>query len=123
MCRAVKTQRAPCKTKTERKPDDLPEPKAFADRISLDFKILNEDENESREKLLLVVQDAFTKWIQAYACKSRKAEEVKLLIKRFLGPGKQCQHAYSDNAEDFKLFADLEILHATGIHTDQLPVD
>ena len=102
MCKATKTQRAQCRIKTEHKPDDLPAPEAFADRITADHAILN-DEDASREgdKVLLVVQDAHTKWIQSYPAQTKSTEEVVMALKKFLGPQTIAKHAYTDNAGEF----------------------
>ena len=42
----------------------------------------------------LVIQDAFTKWLQSYPSKSKAVEEVILAVKRFLGPDVEAKHAY-----------------------------
>ena len=44
----VKCNRAQCRTKTYREPDALPKPPTFADSITADHKIINENDS-SRE--------------------------------------------------------------------------
>ena len=64
--------------------------------------------------MVLVVQDAFTEWLQSYPCKSKAVQEVILSIKRFLGPNGLAKHAYSDNAIEFiKAKQEMGILHDT----------
>jgi len=93
----------------------LPEPQAFADRITADHKILNEDDaSRSEDRNVLIVQDAFTKWLQAYPVKTKSADDAKSSIKRFLGPQQSAKHAYSDNFKELiKAFKDLQIDHDT----------
>ena len=96
--------------KGEAQPDDLPQPTAFADRISLDHEIINDfdtaDDNVVHiggdDKFALVVQDAFTKWLQSYPCKTKSADEIVLMLKRFLGPQTTAKHAWSDNAKEIE---------------------
>ena len=49
ICNSCKRNRAHCRSKVHGEPDQLPEPKKFADAITADHKILNEDD-ESRKK-------------------------------------------------------------------------
>ena len=81
--------------------------------------IVNEDDGGiiqigGKMKVALVVQDAFTKWLQSYPASSRSTEEVILAMKRFLGPNTRAKHAYSDNAKEFfSAMQRLNILHDT----------
>jgi hypothetical protein len=44
-----------------REPDAMPDPVKFADEITADYKVLNEDnKSRSEDKLALVMQDGFT---------------------------------------------------------------
>ena len=78
ICQANKTQRAPCKNKTHGKPDDLPEPKKFADAMTSDHKVLNADDADRvGDQLAFIVQDRHTQWLQGFPCKSKNAQETK----------------------------------------------
>ena len=76
ICNSTKTQRAHCKQKDHGEPDGLPEPKKFADAITADHKVLNEeDQSRSMDRLALIIQDRFTHWLQGYACKTKNAKD------------------------------------------------
>ena len=50
-----------CNSKRHGEPDELPEPKEFADAITADHKILNEDdESRNADRVALVIMDRFT---------------------------------------------------------------
>ena len=103
ICNNVKTQRARCKSCPEERPDRLPEPKAFADALTADHAIINEDDaSMDGDKVACVVQDQYSHWIQAFASHSESAEETKKAIKRFLGPQTKAQYAYTDNSGELK---------------------
>ena len=70
ICNSCKRNRVHCRSKVHCEPDELPEPKEFADAITGDHKILNEDD-ESRiaDRVALVIMDRFTRWLQSYAAK------------------------------------------------------
>lgn len=115
ICRACKTQRAQCKSCPKTKVDGLPEPKAFADAITADHAILNEDDaSRDKDKVVCVIQDQHTHWLQAFADQGKSAEETKKALRRFLGPQTKAKHAYSDNSKELaKAFKDLDITHDT----------
>ena len=119
VCQATNTSRAQCRIKGEAKLDDLPEPKAFADRITFDHFVLNEDDGEviqigGKTKVGLVIQDAFTKWLASCPSQTKAAEEVALQIQRYLGPTFKAKHTYSDNAKEFvKAMQDMGVVHDT----------
>ena len=72
ICNSCKRNRAHCRSKVHGEPDSLPEPKAFADSITADHKVLNEDdESRSRDRVALVIMDRFTCWLQAFAANTR----------------------------------------------------
>ena len=77
-------------------PDELPEPKEFADAITADHKILNEDdESRNADRVALVIMDRFTRWLQSYAANSKASDEViRDLQPFFRSPGKAtaCLH-------------------------------
>ena len=83
-------------------PDELPEPKEFADAITADHKILNEDdESRNADRVALVIMDRFTRWLQSYAANSKASDEVVRDLQRFLGPQVKPQHVYTDNSKEF----------------------
>jgi len=87
ICQSCKRTRAQCRSKTHGEPDQLPEPKVFADAITADHKILNEDdESRSSDRVALIVMDRATRWLQGYAAATKAADEVKRDLQRFLGP-------------------------------------
>ena len=74
VCRTCKSQRARCANKVTGRPDELPTPKAFADSITLDHAIINEeDSSRLKDQVALIAQDRFSAWLQAYAAKSKSA--------------------------------------------------
>ena len=61
VCQLAKTTRARVTTKAEKAPDDLPEPKQFADAITADHAILNEeDQSRSGDQVVLVVPVSYS---------------------------------------------------------------
>lgn len=110
ICQECKRTRAHCRSKTHGEPDDLPEPKEFADAITVDHKILNE-ENESRsnDRVALIVVDRATRWFQGYAAKTKEASEVIRDLQRFVGPQVKPKHVYHDNSKE--LHKALEVLN------------
>ena len=121
VCKATKTMKAQCRIKGEGQPDDLPQPKKFADRITFDHAILNADDGEGgliqiggKPKVALVIQDDYSKFVASYPASTKCAKEVQLQVERFLGPGVKAQHAYSDNAPEYsKAMQDMGIVHDT----------
>ena len=119
VCQATKTARSRCSIKGDAKPTDLPAPKAFADRISLDHTCLNEDDGTfnqlgESQKFALIIQDAFTKWLEAHPSPTKSASKIVLQVQRFLGPGVKASHAYSDNSKEIiKAMEDMGIVHDT----------
>ena len=99
ICARCKKNRAQCRQKVHAAPDDLPVPKKFADAITCDHKVLNqEDASRDSDRLALVVQDRFTQWLQGYPSKTKTADECEMYLKEFVGPQLEPQHVYSDNA-------------------------
>ena len=99
--------------------DALPEPKAFGDAITLDHKILNgQDESRDHDRVICVITDRFTKWIQAYPANNKSSFETKKALQKFLGPQGDAKHVYSDNSkeiakacDDIGLSADTSVPH------------
>ena len=75
ICRSCKATRAHCRQKTHGKPDDLPIPKKFADSITADHKILNENyASRNHARVALIILDRFTQWTDSYPCKKKSSE-------------------------------------------------
>ena len=49
----------------------------------------------------MVILDRFTRWLQAYAAKTKAAVECVKFFKRFLGPQCKPEHVYTDNSQEF----------------------
>ena len=76
-------------------------PKKFADAITCDHKILNEnDASRSSDRLAMVVFDRFTQWLQGYPSKTKTADECEIYLKEVVGPPCEPQHVYSDNSKE-----------------------
>mgnify|MGYP001402740188 CR=1 FL=1 len=123
-CQATKTPRASCRLKGEAKPDDFKEPEKFADRITLDHQILNKQEDDgelllpwspdSKPKVSLIIQDAYSKFLGSYPSHAKAHKEIIMAVKRFLGPGTPALHAYSDNSNEIiAAMEEMGILHDT----------
>jgi len=103
VCKLCKTDRAHCRTKVKGAPDDVPEPKAFADAITADHKIINADDaSKDNDRAALIVQDRWSSWVQGFACPTKSSEDTVKAIKRFLGPQTKCKYIYTDNSEELK---------------------
>lgn len=90
-------------------------PKKFADALTTDHKILNEnDKSRSSDRLAMVVLDRFTQWLQGYPCKTKTADECLINLKNCVGPQCEPQHVYSDNSKELiKAQKDLKWRHDT----------
>ena len=78
ICNQSKIARAHCRRKRRCNGDDLPRPKRFGDSITADHMILNEDDAlRSEDYTSLVIYDRATRWMQAFPCKTKNAEESK----------------------------------------------
>ena len=81
MCRACKTQRAQCRSRQSiddnTSADNLPTPKKFADALTADHEVINDDESFKEDRMALIIQDRFTHWIQGYSSKTKSAEDTK----------------------------------------------
>ena len=99
----VECTRASCSSNTDPKPDGLPEPTKFGDRVPVDHTIFNE-ENSSRSanRYAIIIQDAYSKWIQVCATKSKYQLEVVRYFQRFMNPHCKPKHVYTDNSKEFK---------------------
>ena len=120
ICNDVKRNRAQCRTKTHGEPDALPKPLKFADSITADHKIINEnDSSRESDRVALIVLDRYSRWLQGYASKQKTASECEKFFKRFVGPQCKPEHVYTDNSKEF--LASLEELN--GPMTLRLPTD
>ena len=54
------------------------------------------------ERHALTVVDRAKKWSHIFPCKDKTMESVRDSLLRFLGPGVNPKHLYSDNAMEFK---------------------
>ena len=62
ICNSCKTNRSHCRSRTHGEPDSLPEPKKFADAVTADHKILDEDdESRQHDRVALIIMDRFTR--------------------------------------------------------------
>ena len=115
ICNSCKRNRSQLRSKIHGKPDDLPEPKKFADAVTADHKILNDDDkSREHDRVALIVMDRFTRWLQGYAANSKASDEVVRDMQRFLGPQVKPQHVYTDNSKEFiKAFDELNWPHDT----------
>jgi len=83
--------------------DKLPEPKAFADALTADHKILNDDDaSRTMDKTALIILDRFTQWLQSFPCKTKNTEETIEAFQKFLGPNAVAKHVYTDNSKEFE---------------------
>ena len=112
---AGKGQRTSNFQKVGPEPDDLPKPKKFADSITADHKVLNDDDkSRSFDKLALIIQDRFTQWLQAFAFKTKNAKDTLKGFQRFLGPQQKAEYIYTDGSREFeKALNELQVIHDT----------
>ena len=104
ICNQGKSTRSQCRSKKHGKPDQLPEPKNFADSIMADHKILNDDDaSRDADKVALIVLDRFTRWLQGHACRDKSTNEAVKYLKRFVGPQFKPEHIYTDNSKELIL--------------------
>ena len=103
ICNQCKIQHQQCRKKTHGEPDDLPKPTKFADSITADHQILNEEQASRKgHRVSLIILDRYTHWLQGYAAKQKTAEETKRDFQRFLGPQVQPEHVFTDGSPEFK---------------------
>ena len=115
VCNPCKRNRAQCRQQVHGKPDDLPVPKKFADAITADHKISNEDdESRTHDRVAMIVLDRFTQWLQGYPCKTKFSDECVLNFQKFVGPQCKPEHVCTDNSKEFKSsLKELKWLHDT----------
>ena len=82
-----------------READALPAPLAFGDEVTVDHKVLNEeDAGRDAERYAVVIQDNYTYWLQAYPVKQKSGAETLRCFQEFFGPQQKPKHMYSDNS-------------------------
>ena len=99
-----------------RRCDALTEATCFADRLTADHAILNEDNKSAEDENIVacIIQDGFTDWLQAYPCKSKNAADTLKCFQRFLGPNIKAHHVSTDNSKEFaKALDDMCVAHDT----------
>lgn len=101
ICQVCNVHRAYLHSQVGPQADQLPEPKAAGEMITLDHKILNEDDqSRSNDRVTCVIQDKFSHLIHSYPGESKSAEETKYASQSFLGPEMKVKHVYSDNSPE-----------------------
>ena len=116
ICNRTKITRAHCRSGGHGAPDALPEPQAWADAITADHKVLNEEQQDRHfNRNALVIQDRFTSWLQGFKVKKKSALETMHAFQRFLGPQTKPKHVYTDGSKEFKkAMHDLGFCHDSG---------
>ena len=95
--------RAWCKSIPKEKVDWLPEPAAFADVITADHAIINEDDaSRDKDRVACAIRDQYAHWLQAYASPSKSAEDTSKAVRRFSGAQTKAKHGYTDNSKEFE---------------------
>ena len=115
ICKLVKSTRSACKSGTVPEPDGLPPADRFGDRLTADHKTLADDQSaRGGERYALIIQDEYSKWIQAYATRTRSHEEVVMAFRRFMPLNSKPTHVYVDNAPELlKALEELNWNHDT----------
>ena len=91
--------------------DDLPKPTKWADHLTADHEIINDDESRKGDRVALIIQDKHTSWLQGYPAPSKNAKDAMHGFQRFLGPQMKPQFVYTDGSKEFeKAFEDLGYL-------------
>lgn len=106
VCRHCKLQRVPCR-KGDAKAvghGDLiaRKPTKFGDSITTDHAILNElNLSKKGDKVALIIQDRFSKWLACYPSASKSADETERALRKLMGqirPGV----VYADGSLEFE---------------------
>ena len=101
ICKMTKITKAPCKAGAIPEPDGLPPARKFGDRLTADHKTLIGDQaSRGGARYALIIQDEYTRWIQAFATKTRSYPEVMQAFRRFMPMDQQPKHVYLDNAPE-----------------------
>ena len=103
ICQQSNTHKAYLRSKAGPEKDQLPEPQAPGDAVTLDHKILNEnDASRDNDRIACVVQDKYSYLLQSYASETKDTADTKRALQRFAGPRMQIKHIYSDNSKEIK---------------------
>ena len=93
MCREAKSNCAECRSKTF---GALPRPLTFAESITADHQIRNEDDAGcGSDRVAMIDLDRWSRWLQGDAFKGNLASESQKIFKRFLRPliqARACLH-------------------------------
>ena len=101
ICKLVKCTRAACKTGAVPERDGLPPAQKFGDRLTADHKTLADDQSaRSGARYALVIQDEYSKWIQADATKTKSHGKVVMALSRFMPLNTKPMHIYVDNTPE-----------------------
>ena len=102
VCKLTKIVRAQCRRQPDERIDHASGAKKFADIVSADRKILNEDsESRLHHRHAVVVRDLFADWIQAYPIQSKTAHDTKKSLQRFLPLVPETGTVYTENDLEF----------------------
>jgi len=103
ICRETKVNRVYCRSQPSERPDSLPEPKDFADAVTCDHKILNEeDKSRNQDQNIFVIYDRAKHWLQAYPVETKNHLDTMTSFQRFFGPQIKPKHIFSDNSGEIK---------------------
>ena len=114
VCNACKCARSRCMRKQFGKISYVQKPVEFADAVTADHSIINEeDQSRFEDQVALIITDKATGWEQSYPAKSNTAEESVRAFQQFLGPIKP-KNVYTDNSPELiKAMKDLQFPHDT----------
>ncbi|GBG81120.1 hypothetical protein CBR_g31796 [Chara braunii] len=73
-------------------------------RVSMDTTdiVVPPGPNSCEYSILLVFVDHFSKWIEAYPCRTRQATEIARYVNRFLGMHQDTEEILTDNGAEFR---------------------
>ena len=102
VCKLTKIVRAQCRRQPDARIDQVFGAKKFADIVSAEQKILNEDkESRLHHRYAVVVRDLFADWIQTYPTQSKTAHDTKKSFQRFLPLDPKTGTLYTENSLKF----------------------
>ena len=107
ICNRCKLQRAHTGRITDEEATGRPAYSKFLDSVVADHKVLaneahSHQESNQGDRVVLVVKDRATEWLQAYPAKTKSTEEVERAMTQFCGSTDFPKHLYTDNAPEFK---------------------
>jgi hypothetical protein len=106
VCRRATTTRARCISK-KHKPvlvENTFKPERFADSITLDPIVLENEQDPSRygHRYSITILDRATNYVHGYPVNIKTALDTKVSLQSFLGPNVNPKHLYSDNSKEIK---------------------